>query len=111
MPASFSFCSASRRRSGVAARGSIFTGQFGIKRRQRNAYGNGVVCRQLPQNVNVARDEMIFGDENDRVAKIGQHFEALPRQLETSFQRLVAVGDAAHRNHARLPAFETKFPP
>ena len=43
-----------------------------IERGDRNRNGCGVVFGQLAENVDVARDEMVFRDDGDRIAKLGQ---------------------------------------
>src|SRR5207253_1065912 len=51
----------------------------------------------------------VLGDDGDRVAKLGEHFKTAPRQLYAALDRLIAIGDAADAQNARLPARRGKL--
>jgi hypothetical protein len=55
-------------------------GQVGVERRHRQERRRGLAARQLRQHVGVAGDESILGDDADRVAELGAHFQAAARQ-------------------------------
>jgi hypothetical protein len=61
------------------------------------------VTGKLAQVVSIASHEEVFGDDDDGVPEIGQHFEAATSDLKPPLNRLVRVGHAAHRQHLRLP--------
>jgi hypothetical protein len=65
---------------------------------------------QLRQQIHVAGDEVIFGDDADRVAKLRQHFQTPARQRQPTLDRLVRVGDAGHGDGLRFPLRRGKFP-
>ena len=41
-----------------------------------NEHCDGVVPRQFGKQIEVARDELVLGDDADRVAEFGEHFQA-----------------------------------
>ena len=61
------------------------------------------------KDVEIARDEVVFGDDTDRISEFRQHLQALPRDAETVFDRLVAVRDGTQGQHLRLPARRPKL--
>ena len=85
--------------------------QRAVERGERDADVRRAVLRQLAEVVEVARDEMVFRDDADRLAKLREHREAAPRELEPPLDGLVAVADRAHRDGHRLPVFFGKLAP
>ena len=54
----------------------------------------GVVARQIGEHVGVAGDQRALGDHADRVAELGKHLEAAPRDAEAALDGLIAIGVA-----------------
>ncbi len=57
---------------------------------------------EFSQHIDVAGDEMIFGDDADGIAELRQHLQAAAGDLETALDGLVAIGHAAHGQHAAV---------
>jgi hypothetical protein len=72
---------------------------------------NGLACGQLTQQVNIPRDQVIFGDDDHRISEFREHGRTGPRQLQPPFHRLVAIRDAAHRQRLRFPLWRGKLAP
>ena len=103
MPAAVSSWMARRRAAGELVRGSM---------RRARASSSVVTlietCTTLSraicdEQVEIAGDEAVLGDDADRLAGFEGHFEAAAGQAEAAFGRLVAVGDAGEADHLRLP--------
>src|SRR5262249_45952735 len=60
-------------------------------------------------NIEVARDQGALGNDPDRVAKLGQHFQAAARELKLALGRLIAIGDAADAQGLWLPLGRSEF--
>ncbi len=102
-PAALSRATASSRRSAVDVRGSSARRSVSSSVVIDSATLAQLIRGELGEDVGVARDQRVLGDDADRVAELGQHLEAAPRQLQRPLDRLVAVGDAAEGHHLRLP--------
>jgi len=50
-------------------------------------HNHRVMSRQFFQQINVACDQIILGDDADRVAEFGQHRETLAGQLQPALNR------------------------
>ncbi len=61
------------------------------------------VERELFQNIDVTFNEWRLGDDRDRVAVLGAHLQAAPRQLERCFERLIAVRHSAENDQLASP--------
>ena len=85
--------------------------EFGVERGERDENSGRVMTRQFAQQVNIPRDQLVLGDEADRVAEFGQDFETTARDFQTPFDGLVRIGHAAHRQDLRPPAGRGKFLP
>ena len=59
---------------------------------------------QLSQHVRIPRHELILGDDHNGVTEVGKHSQAAPRQLQTTFDRLVRISDPADGEHLWFPA-------
>ena len=62
-----------------------------------------VVESHLAQDIDVPGDEVVLGDDRDRVHEIAQHLEAAAREFEPPLDRLVGVGDSRDGQHPRPP--------
>ena len=56
-----------------------FGGERAIERSDREDCGAGIPACQFSEDVGVAGDEMVFGDDANRIAELGKHFEATAR--------------------------------
>ena len=108
-PASASSRTAANRREGGEARGSSCLARTWIERRDRQVNRCRLVPGEIGQEVFVAGDKMVLGDDHDRVAVLGEHLQARSGQAQFSLGGLVAVGHAAQGHHARLPAAVFQF--
>jgi len=101
-PAAFRRATASRRRSAVDVRGSSAAQRL-VERRHGQRDVGALIRGEVGEDVDVTGDERVLGDDADRIAELGQHVEASPGQSQRPLDRLVTVGDPAHRQHLRLP--------
>eukprot|EP01035_Chromulina_nebulosa_P036809 gene36809-49645_t len=83
-----------------ARRGGCRRGAAGREARDRGA----LVAGEFAENIAVAGDEGVFGDDGDGLAKLGADFEAAAGDAKVALGGLVAVGGAAHGDALRLPA-------
>ena len=98
MPAWLRAAIAARRRSAVAARGSM----------QRASFASSVVTERYTrtsprdghalQNVHIAQHAGRFGDDADRVAEAFQHLQHGAGQFQGAVDRLIRVGIGAERH-------------
>jgi hypothetical protein len=97
---------ADRAEAGGGSRGAglEFAGEFGVERGDGKVDGGGLVAGELGEEIAVAGDEGVFGDDGDGLAKFGADFEAAAGDAEVAFGGLVAVGGAAQGDVFRLPA-------
>src|SRR5205085_2574275 len=91
---------AAARRGGAGFEGF---GEVAIEGGDGDGGGDGMVFRELAEDVDVAGDEVVLGDEGDGIAKFGQDLAAAAGELELALDGLVAIGDAAHGDALRLP--------
>src|SRR4051794_10024816 len=59
--------------------------------------------------IDVARDEMVLGDDDDRIAELGEDAEAAARDLELPFDWLESVGHTADGDRLRRPLRRRKL--
>ena len=78
-------------------------GEIGVQRRDREADPRGLNASEIGQNIHIAGDQEILGHDRHRIAKLGQHLQTAPGDLQPAFDWLIAVGYPAHREHLRLP--------
>jgi len=64
---------------------------------------------ELLEEVDVAGDEVVFGDDGAGVAKVEEDLEAAAGELEFAFDGLVGIGDAADGDGLGLPGFFGEF--
>src|SRR4029077_21151570 len=74
-----------------------------IERRYGNVDRRGIARRELAQNIDVARDEMVLCNDRHRIAKFCEHFEAAGRDLQFSLDRLIWISHTAQHERLRLP--------
>lgn len=67
--------------------------------------------RQRCQQVQIALDQCILGDQRERVASLGQYFDDAPGQLQAPFGRLVGIGIDSQRDRADLVARPRQLAP
>jgi hypothetical protein len=48
---------------------------------KRKCHADAIVAGEFPQNIDIARDQIIFRDDHHRIAKFEQDFQAAPGQL------------------------------
>ena len=72
---------------------------------------DGAVLVQSHEQVEVAEDELVLGDDADGLAAFGHHFEAAAGDPEFALDGLIAIGDAGHRDRFATPAFLGEFAP
>ncbi len=77
-------------------------GQLGVEGGDRDRHRYGAVLGELAQEVDVAQDQRVFGDDADRAAGFGQHLEAAAGDLELLLDRLVGLGHPGDGDHLRL---------
>ena len=70
--------------------------QTGVERGHRDVYCRRIASGKFAEEIDIARNEMILGDDRDRIAKFGKHFEAVARNAQLSLNGLIRVGHAAH---------------
>lgn len=70
---------------------------------------DGAVLVQALEQVEIAQDEFVLGDDADGLAALGHHFEAAAGDAEFALDGLVAIGDAGHRDRFAPPAFFGEF--
>src|SRR4029077_7054848 len=61
------------------------------------------------QNIDIARDEMVFCDDRHRIAKLREHIEAATRDPQFSLHGLIRIGYPAHNKRLRLPSPRLQF--
>ena len=103
MPARLSSATAARRRLGEEARGSSVLSEVAVQRGDRHRHKHRPVAPQFLEQIEVARDQVVFGHDADRIAKLGQDFQAAAREFQPPLDRLVAIRHAAHGEGLRLP--------
>ncbi len=81
-----------------------FAGKIGVEGGHGHVHGDAVETCELAEDIEVARDQCVFRDDENRVAQLGADFEALTREAKLALGGLVAVGGTAHRDGLRLPA-------
>ena len=64
---------------------------------------------EFSQEIEVARDEVIFRDDTNRVSEIAKYLQATPGESEVAFDRLVTVRDTAHGDGLRFPFAGREF--
>ena len=62
-----------------------------------------MVDRKFLEQVKVSRYQEILGDDANRIPELSQNCETLACYLEPPFNRLVAIGNAAHGQYLRFP--------
>ena len=77
--------------------------QIRIERGHREHHHRRAMRRELREQIDIARDQMILGDDADGIAELRQDFQALAGDLQLTLDRLIAIGDAADGDRARLP--------
>ncbi len=83
--------------------------QLSVKRRYRDKHRRRLTARQLRQQIQVTRHQIVLGHDCDRVPKFSQHFQAPTGQLEPPLDRLIGVRHAAHRNDLGFPFGRGQF--
>ena len=58
---------------------------------------------EFAEQVDIARDQAILGNDSDRVAKPREHFQASSGNPQPPFDRLIRIGYAAHGDHLGIP--------
>lgn len=86
-----------------------FSGEIGVEGRDGNVDEDAVEACELGEDVDVAGDERVFRDDEDRVAKFGADLEAAAGEAKVAFGGLVAVGRAAHGDGLGPPFFRGEF--
>lgn len=84
--------------------------EFSIQSGEGNEDDDSGIVGQPLQQVYISSHEFVFGDNADRVAKVGQHFQATASDAKPPFNGLVGIGDAAHGKGLGLPTFCGEFP-
>src|SRR6266480_2651148 len=77
--------------------------QTSVERGHRDVYCRRIASRKFAEEIDIARNEMILGDDRDRIAKFGKHFKTVARNAQLSLDRLIGVGHAAHDKRLWLP--------
>ena len=67
-----------------------------------------IQCRQLPEDIDIARDEVVFRDDLHRIAVLQEHPETAACQFQTAFDRLIGIRVAGKRDGLRFPGFALK---
>ena len=93
-----------KRRTRLQARG-----EARVQRGDGNEHHDRLMSRQFCEQINVARDEMVFGHDADGIAELREHFQAAPRDPQPALHGLVTIGDAAHRDDLRFPLRRGEF--
>jgi hypothetical protein len=99
MPAALSSRMASSRRCGAEAAWFHVSRQHLVERGHRQEDLGRLRLAMSPKDVDVARDQVVLGDDADRIVEIGEHLQDRPRDLELALDRLVGIGVGAHRHH------------
>jgi len=66
--------------------------------------------RQFRQQVGIAGDEVVLGEDGDGVAAFGEDFETTPRQLDAPLDGLVWVGRCPDGQRGGPVTWGGKFP-
>ena len=103
-PAADNCRSASSRRAGVAARGSIMRASLGSSVVTDNATLTRLRSRHARQDVEIAQHQRRFGDDADRMAAALEHLEDAAHHPIFALDRLIGIGVGADRDGARLVA-------
>jgi hypothetical protein len=91
-----------KRRTGCEARGSSRRARWPSRVvTDKNTTAALSPAKDL-EYVDIACDDRALRDDHHRVAKLRQHLEAAPRQVETTLDGLVGVCNAAHSQHLGL---------
>ena len=100
-PAPASRRSASRRRAGVAARGSITRASLGSSVVTESATLTRPCARHARQDVEIAQHQRRFGDDADRMAGSARALRGCARMTRYApFDRLIGIGVGADRDGA-----------
>lgn len=69
----------------------------------------GVVAREVGEEVGVALDEAVLGDEGDGLAEVAADLEATACDAEVALDGLVGIGDAAEDDGLAAPGGASEF--
>lgn len=64
-------------------------------------HADQVLRGQRREQIDVALDQCVLGDQRERMLGFQHHFDQLARQLELAFDRLVRIGVDAQRDRLR----------
>ena len=78
--------------------------QRGVDGGQRYAHRGEPLPRQLRQQVDIARHQVVLGDHLHRVARLAQHLQAAAGEAQAALDRLVGIGHPAQPKRLRPPA-------
>ena len=78
--------------------------QLAVERGHRDEDHGRFTGRQLLQDVQVPRHQVVLGDDGHRVAEGRKHLQATAGKLQPALHRLIRVGHAAQGDDLRLPA-------
>ncbi len=88
---------------GGAGAGFHAAGEGFVQRCHADRDVHDVELGHFGEQVEIAGDEAVFGDDADRLAGFEGHLEATAGEAKAAFGRLVAIGDAGEANHFGLP--------
>ncbi len=102
-----------RSQSVLRQRGSRLelSSQFRLQTGDRDVHGDTVMSSQLLQHIDIPRDEMILGDDANRIGEIGKDLQALSSQPQFPFNGLITIGHTTERYHPRNPLRGSQFIP
>ena len=73
--------------------------QLLVERGHRQEHLGEVALGHVGQDVDVARHQMVLGDDAHRIVEVAQHAQDLARDLELALDRLIGIGVGAHGHH------------
>lgn len=86
-----------------------FRGEFVVQACDADGNMDGAMSVEFAEQVEIAQDEFVFGDDADGLAAFDHDFKATTRDAEFSFDWLIAIGHAGHGDCFASPAFLCEF--
>ena len=86
-----------------------FSSQFAVEGSYRDEDQRGVQPGEPRQQIDVASDQLILGNNDDRILKFSEHFKTAPCELQPPLDGLIRISDTAYRDDLRLPLRRQQF--
>ncbi len=68
------------------------TGQASVECSHRNIHNGSIVSRESRQHIDIASDQLVLCNDDDRVQKFYEHFQATARESKPALNGLECIG-------------------